>query len=81
MVDQERSVVGFGGLTLAGFGVGTSLAVALTPVVTLTVTALTVATVVLAVTNVLHLAVTVWAPGPVAVTAVVVALTAIILAR
>lgn len=63
-----------GGHTLALCIGGTRLALA--PLIALTVTTLAVATVILALANVLHLAVAVnGAPGPVTVAAVVVALT------
>jgi hypothetical protein len=68
------------GVGLALFAGRTSLAFA--PVVALTVATLAVATVILTVTDILHLAVTIdGAPGPVAVAAVIVALTAVVLAR
>jgi hypothetical protein len=70
-------VAGIGMLTLADFGRSVGLTVTLAPVV-----ALAVATVLLAITYVLHLAVTVGAPGPVTITArVVVALATVVLAR
>jgi hypothetical protein len=62
-------------LTLADFGCGFSLAVTVASLI-----AFAVATVVLAVTDILHLAVAVGAPGTVAVTALVVALAAVVLA-
>jgi hypothetical protein len=65
---------------LALFAGGRSIT--LTPVIALTVAALAVATVVLTITHVLHLAIAIdGAPGPVAVAAVVVTLATVILAR
>lgn len=62
-------------LTLADLGWGISLAVTVAPLV-----AVAVATVVIAIAHVLHLAVAVGAPGPLTVAALVVALTAVVLA-
>jgi hypothetical protein len=73
--------MGCGVLTLTDFGVRSSLAVTLAPVVTVTDAALTVATVVLTIAHILHLAIAVRAPRPVAITAVVIALTTVVLAR
>jgi hypothetical protein len=70
-VSDEVVVVGVGVLTLTLLAVADGLAVA--PVI-----ALTVGAVLLTVADVLHLAVTVGAPRPLAVTAVVVALAAIL---
>jgi hypothetical protein len=64
------------GIVLADLGRRVSLAVAVAPVVTLTV-----ATVVIALADILHLAIAVRAPRPIAITAVIVALAAVVLAR
>jgi hypothetical protein len=63
-------------LTLADFGRSVGLTLTFAPLI-----AVAVATVVLAIAHILHLAVTVGAPRAVTVTAVVVALAAVVLAR
>ena len=70
---EKDVVVGVGLLTLALLAVSGRVTVSVAPVVTL-------GAVVLAVTHILHLAVAVGASRPVAITAVVVALTAIVAA-
>ena len=76
----KSSYTGSEGHTLALFTGSTSLAFA--PVVAFTVATLAIATVILTITDILHLAVTIdGAPGPVAVAAVIIALTAVVLAR
>jgi hypothetical protein len=65
------------GFVLPLFGGGDSLAVTIAPFFTLT----TIGSIIIAITNILHLAVTIGAPSPVAITAVVVTLATILFTR